>query len=410
MHAPSSPSTARRRLVGVDLARCVALVGMICTHLADPRTQDGQVTGLQQLAGGRSAATFAVLAGVSLSLVTGGREPLRDIPMARARASLGVRALLIATLGLWLGGMPSGVAVILVYYGVLFVLALPFLALRARTLALVAAGLAVVVPILGQLVRPHLPDLVGQPTFASLGEPGALVWDVLLTGTYPTVPWLAYLLLGMSLGRLRLARTRVATRLVLAGAVLAVAGWAVGYLVTRSTVVQEALVRTEGRLPAEAWAALEQRLIDGLHGTTPTGSWWWLLVAAPHSATTFDLFHTAGSAMVVLGLCLLVARRWTRQWAVIGGAGAMTLTLYTTHVWVAANAVPRTVAYATQFHLVLVLVLGAVFAGARVKGPLEALVTTASRATAAVMVGPTRPGDADHRLGPCPDPPADRAQ
>ena len=44
-----------------------------------------------------------------------------------------------------------------------------------------------------------------------------------------------------------------------------------------------------------------------MFGNTPTGGpWEWLLVVAPHSATPFDLAQTIGSALLVIGLCLLV--------------------------------------------------------------------------------------------------------
>ena len=382
--------TTAGRVVGVDFARCLALLGMICTHLVDPRDADGQVTALQQLAGGRASALFAVLAGVSLALVTGGTKPASGIPLVRARAALVVRAVLIATLGLWLGGLRSGIAVILTYYGVLFLLGLPFLGLRARPLAALAAVIAVTVPLLSYLVRPHLPATdAGQPTADDLTRLPALLTDLLLTGTYPAVPWLAYLLLGMALGRLPLARPAVAARVAGVGAVVAFVGWYVGHLTTSATSVQAALVATQGRSPALPWPLLEQQLIDGLHGTTPTESWWWLLVAAPHSTTTFDLLHTAGSAMVVLALCVLVAQRQPRQWAVLGGAGAMTLSLYTLHVVLASTVLPRTVPYAPAQHLVLVLVIGAVFATARLKGPLEWVITSAGRGLATSRPQPT---------------------
>ena len=49
-------------------------------------------------------------------------------------------------------------------------------------------------------------------------------------------------------------------------------------------------------------------LTHGLHGTTPTGTWWWLATVAPHSGTPLDLAQTIGSAMAVIGVCLLVTR------------------------------------------------------------------------------------------------------
>jgi uncharacterized membrane protein len=374
--------TPTGRIVGIDVARCLALVGMICTHLVLATGPGGQVTVPQQIAGGRSAALFAVLSGVSLALLSGGTTPVTGVRLFRARCALVVRAVLIATLGLWLGQLQSGVAVILTYYGLLFLLALPFLTLRSRTLAALAAAVALVVPVLSHLLRPHLPrTTIGQPTPDDLDSVALMLSDLTLTGTYPALAWTAYLLLGLALGRLPLARPAVAARIAVVGAGLALAAWLTGHLVTGAAVVQAQLTQSFTRPPLP-WAVLEQRLINGLHGTTPTDTWWWLLVAAPHSTTPVDLAQTGGSAMAVLGLCVLVTRWRPRMWSVVGGAGAMALSLYSVHVLLAATRLPRTEPYAAQWHLALVLGIGAAFAAARLKGPLEWLVACAGRAVA----------------------------
>lgn len=62
------PLVATGRVVGLDVARCLALIGMIATHILNSTGEDG-ITVTQQLAGGRASALFAVLAGVSLSLI-----------------------------------------------------------------------------------------------------------------------------------------------------------------------------------------------------------------------------------------------------------------------------------------------------------------------------------------------------
>jgi hypothetical protein len=372
------------RIVGVDLARCLALVGMICTHLVIATGPGGQITVLQQVAGGRSAALFAVLAGVSLALISGGTRPVTGVGLLRARCALVVRAVLIAALGLWLGDLRSGVAVILAYYGVLFLLAVPFLGLGAGPLAMLAAAVAVVVPVASHLLRPHLPrSSIGQPTVEDLDSMGLLASDLFFTGTYPALAWTAYLFLGMAIGRLPLARPAVGARVALVGAVLATAAWLVGHVVVSSPAVQAALATSFAR-PVLPWAVVEQRLINGLHGTTPTDTWWWLLVAYPHTTSPLDLIHTGGSAMAVLGVCVLVARWQPQVWSIVGGAGAMTLSLYTFHVVLAATRLPRTEPYAVQWHLLLVLGIGAAFAAARIKGPLEWAVASAGRAVADV--------------------------
>jgi uncharacterized membrane protein len=64
-----------KRVVGVDVARALALVGMMATHIL-PGLEQGQVSFSHQLAAGRASALFAVLAGVSLVLVAGRRTPI----------------------------------------------------------------------------------------------------------------------------------------------------------------------------------------------------------------------------------------------------------------------------------------------------------------------------------------------
>ena len=69
------PLIAPGRIVGIDAARYLALVGMIATHALVSTTPDGGATLAQQIAGGRASALFAVLAGTTLALASGGRTP-----------------------------------------------------------------------------------------------------------------------------------------------------------------------------------------------------------------------------------------------------------------------------------------------------------------------------------------------
>ena len=79
---------------------------------------------------GRAAALFAVLAGVGLALSTGKQGPLAGLRDLRAaRRGIALRALVIAAVGLILGGLEVNLAIILVHYAVLFLCVLPFLGL-----------------------------------------------------------------------------------------------------------------------------------------------------------------------------------------------------------------------------------------------------------------------------------------
>jgi hypothetical protein len=340
---------------------------MVATHVLLDVTPEGGLSVSQWLAGGRASALFAVLAGVSLALMTGGREPLHGRDRLLTSAGLAIRSLLIAAIGFQVAVLDSGLAIILTYYGVLFLLGLPFVGLRAPVLALLAAAWVVLAPVFSHLMRPELPARgFASPAFDQLGDPGQLASELLLTGYYPAIPWLAYLLAGLALGRCDL-RDR---RLLVA---LAAGGLAVAILATQ---ISRAVVDP-------AVSALHAR---GMFGNPPSdGDWSWLLLVAPHSATPFDLAQTIGSAVFVIGACLLVEQALPASGrtflAVLFGAGTMTLTLYSLHVALRTPEIwPPDDPRSYRWHVLVLLAIGAAFVACGRRGPLEYVVGLPVRA------------------------------
>lgn len=388
------------RIVGIDLARCLALLGMITAHLVEGTDGPGGVSTVFQVVAGRSAALFAVLAGVSIALTT---RPRPGRYAAGDRRALAARALVIALIGLFLGVLDSGLAVILTFYGVLFLLAIPVIRWSARRLALLALVWGIVSPVVSLAVRPHLPGpqfLVPQPT--DLADPVTLVTELVVTGFYPVLTWGTYLFAGLAIGRLDLRSGTVPRWLVVPGAWLAILALATDRLMTRSEAVRADLVGTYDRWGnVETWADLDHLMRIGLYGTTPTGSWSWLWVWSPHSGSIVDLAHTVGTSMLVIGLSLLVVRAAGRasEWVrVAAGAGTMTLTLYAVHVTVVAAGRSEALSSAApwvldvRLHLLGALLVGAVFAHARIRGLLERLVAAVSAAARSSGSRPRSPG------------------
>lgn len=312
------------RVAGVDLARGLALLGMMAVHVLPAQDPDGSASLADAVASGRSAALFAVLAGVGLALAHGRR------PGPRAAAVVVVRALLLGAVGLVLGLLDSGIAVILAYYAVFFVLALPWLRAGARTLAASAAVVAAAAPFVSFAVRDELPRRDGSsPVPVDLGEPGRLLGELLLTGYYPAAVWLAYLLTGLAVGRLVLTRTRTALRLAAAGAVLAVAAVGTSRLLLGPLGGYDALADV---VRLEQGETVQQVVDAARFGNVPTTSAWWLATDAPHTSTPLDVAATTGTALLVLGLALLVRGRTAAVLSPLSAAGSMPLTLYTAHV------------------------------------------------------------------------------
>jgi uncharacterized membrane protein YeiB len=374
-------TVTRSRILGVDVARGLALLGMMAVHVYD---SDGPPSLAETMAGGRAAATFAFVAGVSLTFLSGGRTPLLGPGRTAAAAGIAVRGGLIAVIGLLLAKLDA-TDVILAFYGLMFLLAIPFLGLRSRALALLAVGFAVLGPVLLVLTSGHGLPYEGEdvsPTLTMLvTDPVGMLAVLLLTGAYPVVAYLSYLFAGVAVGRLDLSSRHVA-RLLLGGgltaAVLAKLGSAVLLypLGGLQRLIQIHQLHTENGMSPE-----QQVLWDA---PAQDSTWWHLALSSPHTNTPLDLLHTGGAAMAVLGAALLLTRRpvVARLLRPVAAAGALTLTLYSAHILILATDLPENEPVAA----LLVMMVGSLaFAVLWLRlygqGPLERIVTGTAGAT-----------------------------
>jgi len=344
------------RVVAVDLARGLALAGMMVAHLAPSPT--GDVPPVSEImSAGRAAPLFALLAGVSLSLVQ--RRDPHGVGSIGATCTRGV---LLVLAGLSLGTLRDmPVLVILAVYGLLIVVALPLRALATRTLVLLTVAWAVFAPIgLLALRIHHEPVLVGQPNWTEIHDPWYLVGQIMFWGGYPAVVWMAYVLAGLVIGRLDLTERATATGLAGAGLVMMVAPLAAAWLHMRD------------------WTAL---FAGDVYPYGPV-TWSELWIVGPHTSMPLNVVSATGSAALVLGVCALVVRSdLVRRAAMpVRAAGAMTLTLYSVHVlwtWRLRLDVVGPVDGSWRDWTVQVLVLFAVAAWWHVvigRGPLEQVV------------------------------------
>ncbi|AEE46799.1 heparan-alpha-glucosaminide N-acetyltransferase domain-containing protein [Cellulomonas fimi] len=363
-----------RRIAGVDVARGLAVLGMMTAHVGPDDHGPVPPGGWSQLADGRPSALFVVLAGVGLALLSGGVAPVSGTRLVQSRLRVLVRAVLLFVVGELLVMLGTPVAVILPTYALLF--AVGCLALRWPVRALVAA--AVAVALVGPFARTALEALLegrAAPT---------LLAEMLVGHFYPAVVWLAYLLAGLAVGRSDLRSTRV--RLVAAGtgAALVVVGH------------------------GGAWLARE---VLGWPTTIAT--------TEPHTSTTFEVLGNTGVALVVLVACLVVAERLPRLVSPLGAVGELALSAYTIHVVVIALLGADVVwAQRTETWLAFLLtttVLCWSWRTALGRGPFERLLHGVSTRAADVRpdtlppvpAQPGGPADASHlAAAPAPEPPA----
>lgn len=392
-----SPAASDRagsgRLYGIDAARGLALLGMMATHLLPTfeSTPELTPTWVGLVFSGRASALFAVLAGMGLALSTGKHRPLAGPELWRARRGVALRALVIAAVGLSLGSLEVNVAIILVHYAVLFLCVLPFLGMELKRLCAWAGGWIVGSPVLAYLLRPWFlapepPLKLGHnPSWEDVSSPARLLGDIFFTGYYPVFQWLSYFLVGLVVGRLVLDRAMVPVVLLVGGLLAAMPAKWLGNAAIQDWGGLEALERVINS-PGYPLANILQ---VNLTGIPQENSWWWLASAAPHSGTTLDLVHTSGTAVAVIGACLLLGRLagWVNLDLLLPlrGAGAMTLSLYSAHVWVMSGLYHQPVPRGwTEGGLYFVqaaaaVAVGVVFALLQRRGPLEWVAHSAAR-------------------------------
>ncbi|WP_081830559.1 heparan-alpha-glucosaminide N-acetyltransferase domain-containing protein [Rhodococcus sp. UNC363MFTsu5.1] len=331
--APPTPRSLPR-IVGVDVARGLAVLGMIAVHT----TSAEQIGEFAHFAlSGRAAILFAVLAGVSLALTTGGTRPPERL--GAARRSIAARALALFVLGLVLTQLGSPAMVILASYAVLFLIALPLLRLSWQKLAAVAAVAAVAGPLLSYAIRSRMaaPGVAGETArfdmLTSIDGVRHLGSVVLLEGAYPVLTWVPFLLAGMAIGRWGLRRERAGAVLVAVGSALAVLGLGGSWVALNLFGGRNALVAyLDEVMPGEGAQMLPFMLRSSSFGVVGTDPWQWMLTSSPHSGTVFEIVGSGGIAIAVLGLSLLAGGIAPRILTPLAALGSMPLTIYAGHI------------------------------------------------------------------------------
>ncbi|WP_115685634.1 DUF418 domain-containing protein [Corynebacterium senegalense] len=372
------PARNPKRITGLDAARGCALLGMIAVHVLPPYNEyTGRPTFVWQMVAGHAAALFAVLAGVTVALVTGSNNPYSGRKMRRARVSLAARAVLILLIGLAIDELAFPVYDILPYYGLMFLAAIPLTGARIRTLLAWAAAFIVFGPVAVFFTNARIDyTTTYNPNFTSLfSMPADTLLTLLVGGTYPLVTWMSYLCVGIAIGRLNLRWLLTHVRLIVFGAGLAFLGSFLStILIDYLGGFAELYYYTDGFEAEDIVDVLDY----GPDGHLPTDTLWWLAVNGPHTDTTADLLTSIGLAMFAIGALLVVTRMLNDLLYPLIAAGSMTLTLYVAHLIVYSAFADSVDTYPVTWFFAQVIV-AVMFASAwqlaRGRGPLEALVS-----------------------------------
>lgn len=355
---PAAPAKKRDRLAGLDVARSVAIIGMFLAHFAySVRSEDGIGGSVARFTDGRAMPLFVVLGGIGITLLTAhSNHP--------DRALLG-RAAVLLVAGLLLEAR-TNVLVILHFYALFFVLGvvlrrLPSWALLALAAVSTAIGAAIT------LADPSWSTvgdtLAGESTtFGIVGivrDPVVLLIDLVATGGYPLFPTLAFVTVGMWLGRQRLSSTAWQAGLVATGVGLFALGYGSGWVADASRADVVRIDAEAGRVRVDRTAVAriadefgvdprdlvddaESALADGVsaeeiddemtRAAVAPGDPINLFNSTGHSHQPAWVIGATGFALAVIGLALAGARVVPLLFAPLAAAGRLALTFYVAHL------------------------------------------------------------------------------
>ena len=363
--APALAAAASGRVYGLDIARALAIFGMITVNFRAKLTEVEEPAWLLRLAeqvDGRSAATFVFLAGIGVALLTRKSRQSGDAVAIRSdRWLLWRRTLFLFAIGLAFRTVWN--FDILHFYGV-YLFAIAFLITQpGPRLIAFAVALSLIFPVLYYV----LPAQFGIPFWGTTEglAPGDLAIDIFFQGFHPFAPWFGFMLIGFVVGRLDLADRKLRRRLLLTGALL----------VLIAEIAAQALLEFGGLKLAFGFAprAGVEMAADSF-GTEPY--------------PPMPLFVMAGTGwgLIVSMLSLAVGERWGgRAWLTpIVHTGQLALSVYIFHGTIGAWA-PGWVGYAPPQSLAWVLSYCVIFYAATIllctlwrrmfaRGPIESVM------------------------------------
>lgn len=331
------------RIPGVDLARGFALLAVFVAHTAPVGPDSPLYLRWMQISDHIAAPLFTLLLGVSAGLAS--RPAVGDRDSRGAfRLTFALRGVALVVLGLLSGLAGAQVVPILHYLGVVALILVPLLFLRARWLLLLsAAAVAISVAAMPLAFDVQVRLVVDAAT-------GGWVWGDQTASTvigflfsddrYRVSGLLAFALVGLAVSRIALGGRRLLA-LGAAGAGLIVAA-VVAYLITGMSL-------------------------------------------APYSGTAPELVKSIGLSCLVLAICCGVATTpGARFLTAVTALGTVTLTFYLAHIIVLGVWARLTPATDDSWPMVIGLCAGSLVGAWLIRkrwrhGPVEWLVGRVSR-------------------------------
>ncbi|AZZ96403.1 DUF418 domain-containing protein [Pseudoalteromonas sp. R3] len=296
-----------KRIHGIDLARALAIFGMVVVNfklVMGATTGSTLLISASALFEGRAAALFVILAGVGLALSCRKAEQHNLLQRKQLQNKVAMRGILLLCLGLVY--LPVWPADILHFYGCYFILASWLLFASHRTLLVLCAAIVSTFPALLLIIDYSQGWHWDTLTYLELWTPEGMLRRIFYNGFHPVLPWFALLVFGMWLGRQPLHQKATQKRLFKVALLVLILIESAFYL----------------------FRVMAQNL--GMHGEEIT----FLLSTGPIPPLPQYLLSATASSMIVLIICIRLAQSYhhTALFRSLEATGKLSLTFYIAHI------------------------------------------------------------------------------
>jgi uncharacterized membrane protein YeiB len=208
--------TVRKRVTGFDLARALAIFGMVIVNFKiamNAETGNLLLINFARLFEGRASALFVILAGIGVTFLTNTARKSSDGSLVlKNRLSLIKRGLLLIAIGLVY--TPIWEADILHFYGFYFLIAAFIFTVNDKALLFISAIIMLIFPVLMTFLNYEQNWNWSTLAYENFWSFDGMIRHIVFNGFHPVFPWAAFLIFGMWLGRQDLSQSLMRKKLL----------------------------------------------------------------------------------------------------------------------------------------------------------------------------------------------------
>nr|WP_306981079.1 heparan-alpha-glucosaminide N-acetyltransferase domain-containing protein [Alkalicoccobacillus murimartini] len=305
-------SISKNRIEGLDFARALAMFGMLLMNFVVVTGAKGNgspmLVWFTNLFEGRAAATFVILAGIGISLMTRrARLTNEKALIQKTRFSLLKRSIFLFVLGMLLYTL-GWAGDILHYYGVYMALATLLIMASPKIIVL----LLFIFSLGAQFYQVAFDYMNGwSPTkpfleYLDFWTVSGFLRNLFFNGFHPVFPWICFLFIGLLIGRLNLVESKIRKTILLVSSL--------------TLIVTELLSRF--------------LIYTFANSNVGTNSATFLFETGPIPPNLFYLLSNTASSLIIIILSMYVAEKFSHNLIIrsIIYSGQLALTHYVSHV------------------------------------------------------------------------------